>query len=120
MDHLVDLLWPWFLGCVRVLEWIVVPRSKRLIVGSQSKSVIVVSLIEGTIVGISSVLWLGAVTRDMSRLLAVETESFLQVLASFFVTHRIESRGDDINIHGIQIVSGLIVPLVVSSLIGWS
>ena len=114
-------MWPWFLDRVRVSERIVVLRGKRLIVGSRGKSVIVVSLIEVSIVGISSVLlWLGTVARDMSGLSAIEAESFLQVLASFFVTHHIESRGDNIDIHGVRIVSGLIVPLVVASLVSWS
>ena len=82
---------------------------------------IVVSLVEVSVVGISSVLLrLGTVLRNVSRLSTVKAESFLQVLTSFFITHRIESRGDNIDVHGIQIVSGLIVPLVVSSLIGWS
>ena len=91
-----------------------------MIVGSWGKSAIVVSLIEGMVVGISSVLWLGTVMRDVSRLFAVEAESFLQVLASFFVTHRIESRGDNIDVHSVWIISGLIVPLIVSSLVSWS
>ena len=78
-------------------------------------------LIEVSIVGISGVLLrLGTVTRDMSRLSTIEAESFLQVLASFFVTHRIESHGDNINVHGVRIVSGLIVPLIVSLLVSWS
>ena len=103
------------------MEWIVVLRGKRLIVGSRGKSAIVVSLIEVSIVGISSVLLrLGTVARDMSGLSTVEAESFLQVLASFFVTHRIESRGDNIDVHSVWIISGLIVPLIVSSLISWS
>ena len=85
------------------------------------KSAIVVSLIEISIVGISSVLLrLGTVARDMSRLSTIEAESFLQVLASFFVAHRIESCGDNIDVHGVRIVSGLIVPLVVASLVSWS
>ena len=119
-NHLVDFLWPWFLDCVHVSEWIVVPQSKHLIVGSQSKGAIVISLIEGTVVGISSVLRLGTVVRDVSGLFAIKAESFLQVVASFFVTHRIESRGDDIYIHSIWIISRLVVPLIVSSLICWS
>ena len=121
VNHLVDFLWPWFLDRVHVSEWIVVPRGKRLVVGSRSKSAIVVSLVEVSIVGISSVLLrLGTVVRDMSGLSTIEAESFLQVLASFFVAHRIESRGDNIDIHGVWIVSGLIVPLIVASLISWS
>ena len=120
-NRLVGFLWPWFLDCVHVLEWIVVPRDKHLIIGSRSKSVIVISLVEVSVVGISSVLLrLGTVTRDVSRLSTVKEESFLQVLASFFVNHHVESGGDNIDVHGIQIVSGLIIPLVVSSLIGWS
>ena len=120
VNHLVDFLWPWFLDRVRVSEWIVVPRSKCLIVGSRGKSAIIVSLIGGVVVGISSVLRLGTVMRDMSRLFAVEAESFLQVLTSFFVTHCVESHGDDIDIHGVWIISGLVIPLIVSSLISWS
>ena len=121
MNHLVDFLWPWFLDWVRVSEWIVVLRGKRLIVGSRSKSAIVVSLVEVSIVGISSVLLrLGTVARDVSGLSTVEAEPFLQVLASFLVTHRIESRSDNIDVHGVWIVSGLIVPLVVASLVSWS
>ena len=115
-NHLVDFLWPWFLDHIRVSEWIVVLWSKRLIVGSRSKCAIVIS-----VVGVSSVLLrLGTVARYVSGLSAVKAESFLQVLASFFITHRVESRGDNINIHGVWIISGLIVPLIVSSLVSWS
>ena len=114
-------MWSWFLDRVHVSEWIVVPQGKRLVVGSWSKGAIVVSLIEVSVVGISGVLLrLGTVTRDMSGLSAIEAESFLQVLASFFVTHRIESRGDNIDVHGVRIVSGLIIPLIVASLVSWS
>ena len=121
MNHLVDFLWPWFLDHIHVSEWIVVPQGKCLIVGSWSKGVIVVSLIEVSVVGISSVLLrLGTVARDMSGLSTVKAESFLQVLASFFVAHRIESCGDNIDVHSIWIVSGLVVPLIVSSLVSWS
>ena len=119
-DHLVDLLWSWFLGRVRVLEWIVVPWDKHLIVGMWSKGAIVVSLIKGTVVGISIILWFGTVARDMPGLFAIEAESFLQVLASFFIAHRVDGCGDDIDVHGIQIISGLIIPLVVSLLVCWS
>ena len=102
-------------------QQIVVLQGKRLIVGSRSKSAIVISLIEVSIVEVSSVLLrLETVARDMSGLSTIKAESFLQVLASFFVTHRIESRGDNIDIHGVRIVSGLIVPLIVSSLVSWS
>ena len=114
-------MWSWFLDRVCVSEWIVVLRGERLIVGSWSKIAIVVSLVKVSIVGISSVLLrLGTVTGDVSGLSAIEAESFLQVLASFFVTHCIESRGDNIDIHGVRIVSGLIIPLVVASLVSWS
>ena len=114
-------MWPWFLDRVRVSERIVVLRGKRLIVGSWSKSAIIISLVEVSVVGISSVLLrLGTVTRDVSGLSTIEAESFLQVLASFLVAHRVESRGDNIDVHGVRIVSGLIVPLVVSSLVSWS
>ena len=114
-------MWPWFLDRVRVSERIVVLRGERLIVGSRSKIAIVVSLVEVSIVGISSVLLrFGTVARDMSGLSTIEAESFLQVLASFFVTHRIESRGDNVDVHGVRIVSGLVVPLIVASLVSWS
>ena len=114
-------MWPWFLDWVRVSERIVVLRGERLVVGSRSEIAVVVSSIEISIVGISSVLLrLGTVVRDMSGLSAIEAESFLQVLASFFVTHRIKSRGDNVDVHGVRIVSGLVVPLVVASLVSWS
>ena len=84
----------------------------------QSKDAIVV--FKSTVVGISIVFWLGTVARDMSRLFTIEAESFLQVLASFFVAHRIKSHGDNINVHSVQIILGLIIPLIISSLICWS
>ena len=91
-----------------------------MIVGVQSKGAIVVLLVKSTVVGISIVFQLGTVARDMSRLFIIEAESFLQVLASFFVAHRIESHGDNIDVHSVQIILGLIIPLIVSSLICWS
>jgi len=44
-----------------------------------------------------------AVTRKMPRLFAIEAKSFLQVLASFFIGHGIDSSSDSIDIHGIWV-----------------
>ena len=77
-NHLVDFLWSWFLDWVRVSERIVVLWGKRLVVGSRSEIAIVVSLVEVSVVEISSVLLrLGTVARDMSGLSTIEAKSFL-------------------------------------------
>ena len=39
----------------------------------------------------------------MSRLFAIEAESFLEVFISFFVGHGIDSGSDNIDVHGIQV-----------------
>ena len=58
------------------------------------------------------------VSRNMSRLIAVEAESFLQVLSSFFVGHCIDGGGHAVNVHSVGIVS--LLGLIISSLISWS
>ena len=49
-----------------------------------------------------SLLW--GFMRDMSRLLAIEAEPVVQIIALFFVGHGIESHHDHIDIHSIWVV----------------
>ena len=64
-----------------------------------------------------SLLW--AFTRNVSRLLAIEAEPIVQIIASFFIRHGVESHHDHVNIHsiGVTLLSWCIVvsgfPIVV-------
>ena len=46
---------------------------------------------------------LGTVVGEVSRLFAVEAESFLQVLASFFIGHSVDGGGDNVDVHSVWV-----------------
>ena len=48
-------------------------------------------------------LLLWAFMRNVSRLLAIEAEPIVQIIASFFIRHGIESHHDCIDVHSIRV-----------------
>ena len=93
-----------------ISEWIVVTRGRCSVVVSWSKGAFVVLVLIRFLVG--------AVSRNMSGLFAVEAKSFPKVLASFFIAHRVDCGRDDIDVHSVWVMS--LLRLIISSLISWS